>query len=86
MEKEKLNAKEKTDAALNQPATDHPTQAPEGMLEEGTEVIVNKTTLTGVVSGFHISADSKTLSYLVKYEDDGEQHERAFIPKQLTRK
>lgn len=83
---EKLNATEQTDATLSkEPLNKHPETVPT-MLEKGTEVSVNKTTLTGKVAGYHLSADNTTLSYLVDYEDEGEKLQRAFTPNQITKK
>ena len=86
MQTEKLNATDKNDAVLSkEPLNNHPKSVP-GMLELGTEVTVNKSTLEGVIAGYHLSADNTTLSYLVNYEDEGERHQRAFTPNQITKK
>ena len=86
MQTENLNATEKNEALLSkEPVNKHPQTVP-GMLELGTGVTVNKSTLQGTVAGYHLSADSKTLSYLVDYDDEGEKHQRAFTPNQITKK
>lgn len=86
MQNEKSNATEKTDASISkEPVNKHP-ETVQGMLEVGTDVNVNKSTLTGKIAGYHLSADAKTLSYLVDYEDEGEKHQRAFTPNQITKK
>lgn len=56
------------------------------MLPIGEKVSINRTTLVGVVSGYHISKDNHIFSYLVEYYDDGEKHEKAFLPNQITEK
>lgn len=82
---EQLNAIEKTDATIVKEAVQHPKEAP-GMLAVGSSVSVNKSTLVGIIAGYHLSSDNTTLSYLVDYEDEGEKHQRAFTPNQITKK
>lgn len=79
---EKANANENSDASV----TKGPVAAPAlpGLPPAGTVVNINKTTLSGAISGYHISKDGKTLHYLVEYEEDGENHEKAFLPDQIT--
>lgn len=86
MGNEKANATENNDASVSkEPTNKHPESVP-GMLEVGAEVSIKKTTLTGRVSGYHLSADSKVLSYLVEYEEDGVSNERGFLPNQINAK
>ena len=86
MQNEKNNATEKIDASISkEPLNKHP-ETVSGMLEVGTDVTVNKSTLTGKIAGYHLSADGTTLSYLVNYEDESEKHQRAFLSNQITKK
>lgn len=86
MQTENATPTDGQDAILSkEPLNKHPESVP-GMLEVGTKVSINKTTLEGEIAGYHLSADSKTLSYLVDYEDDGEEHQRAFTPNQISKK
>lgn len=82
---EELNATEITDAVIVTETVQHPQEVP-GMLAVDTLVKVNKSTIEGMVVGYNLSADFKTLSYLVDYEDEGEKHQRAFLPNQITKK
>ena len=82
---EALNATEITDAAIVTETVQHPQEVP-GMLAVDTLVKVNKSTIEGVVVGYNLSEDFKTLSYLVDYEDEGQKHQRAFLPNQITKK
>lgn len=86
MQVEKSNATDKNDALLSrQPINKHPETA-DGMLAVGTGVTINKSTLSGEITGYHLSADGTTLSYLVNYEDEGEGHQRAFSSNQISKK
>ena len=82
---EELNASDTNDAILVKEAVQHPQEVP-FMLPVGSLVTVNKSTLEGVISGYDLSDDKKTLSYLVDYLDEGEKHQRAFLPHQITKK
>ena len=86
MQVEKIIATDKNDALLSrQPINKHP-ETVDGMLAVGTDVTVNKSTLSGVIAGYHLSADGTTLSYMVDYEDEGEDHQRAFTSNQISKK
>ena len=82
---EKLNAAEQADAVISKEEVKHPQEVP-GMLQVGVAVKVNKSTLEGVIKGYHLSSDNTTLSFLVDYEEEGEKHQRAFLPNQITKK
>ena len=79
------NALDTNDAVIVAEPVQHPQEVP-GMLAVDTLVKVNKSTIEGIVVGYNLSADFKTLSYLVDYEDEGEKHQRAFLPNQITKK
>ena len=80
---ESNNALDNNDAVLVTDPVQHPQEVP-GMLAVDTLVKVNKSTIEGVVVGYNLSADFRTLSCLVDYEDEGEKHQRAFLPHQIT--
>ncbi len=82
---EKLNATENTDAILVKEVVQHPQEVP-FMMAVGTPVNINKSTLQGIISGYDLSEDKKTLSYIVDYVDDGENHQRAFLHNQIKAK
>lgn len=84
---ESANANDTNDATITKgPPKEVSKEATIGLLEKDTEVSINKTTLIGKISGYHVSADQKVLSYLVEYEEDGEKHEKAFLPNQVSPK
>ena len=86
MQSEKLSATDKNDALLSkQPINKHP-EAVEGMLAVGTPITVNKSTLSGEIAGYHLSADGTTITYIVNYMDEGEYHQRSFTFNQITKK
>lgn len=83
--KEELKATDNNDAVLSKEEVAHPQEVP-GLLTVGTPVKVNKSTLEGIIAGYHLSDDKTTLSYLVDYEDEGEKHQRSFLTNQITKK
>lgn len=84
METEKLNTSENTDAEISKDSSIIVAPIP-GMLVEGTKVSINKTTLEGVISGYHLSKDNKVFSYMVKFADEnGENHEKQLLHTQIT--
>ena len=82
---EKANATDSGDAVVSkEPLAKHPTVAPDGMLEQGTEVEIVQPILKGRIERYHLSGDGKTLTYIVAYTNaSGEQHEGSFSHSQL---